>query len=364
MCQLFTKELNMTQRKQINWTNTLFLTLTPIIGIVGTALLCAFSFVHWQTWVLAGAMLVAGGLSITAGYHRLFAHKTYKAAWPARLFFVLFGAATFEGSVFEWTTDHRDHHRYTDTDKDPYSVKVSFWHAHIGWLITLDVKKRHFSNIDDLKKSRLLRLQHRYYLLICTVMGFGFPTAIAALWGDPLSGFIVAGALRIFLGHHATFCINSLCHILGKRTYSDKMSARDNWVSALLTFGEGYHNYHHKFPIDYRNGIRFYQFDPTKWLIRGLSYIGLASHLHRVPRYRIIQVMVETHQRVIATKPRHNLLLTLQESIMKTIAKIREFEIAYSKSHTKEYRIKIKRAKSELYALFHAWKRLRYCPTT
>ena len=352
----------MTQRRRINWTNTLFLTLTPIIGIVGTVLLCSFSLVHWQTWILAAAMSAVGGFSVTAGYHRLFSHKTYKAVWPVRLLFVLFGSATFQGSVLEWSTDHRDHHRYTDTDKDPYNVKESFWHAHIGWLLTLDNKRRHFDNIDDLKKSWMLRFQHRYYLVFCTVMGFGFPTAVAALWGDPLSGLIIAGALRIAILHQSTFCINSLCHILGKRTYSDKNSARDNWLSALVTFGEGYHNYHHKFPLDYRNGVRFYQFDPTKWIIRAFSYIGLTSQLRRVPRYRAIQAMVEMHERLMPAKqPRHGLLCSLQESIMKTIAKIREFEEAYAKSRSKEYRIKIKSAKSELHGLFHAWKRLRYC---
>lgn len=357
----------MTKRKQINWTNSLFLMFTPILGIVGTTLLCAFSMVHWQTWVLAGTMLTACGLSITAGYHRLFAHKSYKAAWPIRLFFLLFGAATFEGSVFEWSTDHRNHHRYTDDKvKDPYSIKVGFWHAHIGWLLTLDTKKRRFDNIDDLKKSRMLRIQNRFYVLIALVMGFGFPTAIASLWGDPLAGLIIAGTLRIAVAHHSTFCINSLCHILGKRTYSETNSACDNWLSALITFGEGYHNYHHKFPLDYRNGVRFYQFDPTKWLIRGLSYVGLASNLRRVPQYRIIQVMVEAHERSMAEnpKPRHSLLYSLQESIMKTITNIREFESAYATSHSKEYRIKIKHAKSELQDLFLAWKRLRYIPAT
>jgi len=352
----------MTQHRHINWINTLFLTLTPIIGIGGTVLLYLFSVVHWQTWVLAGAMLFVGGFSVTAGYHRLFSHKTYKAVWPVRLLFVLFGAATFEGSVLEWSTDHRNHHRYTDTDKDPYSVKVSFWHAHIGWLLTLDETMRDFSNIDDLKQSRILRLQHRYYLVLSTVMGIVFPTAVAALWGNALAGFIIAGALRIVIAHHCTFFINSLCHTLGKRTYSDKNTARDNWLSAFVTFGEGYHNYHHKFPLDYRNGVRFYQFDPTKWIIRGLSYVGLASELRRVPRYRIIQVMVEAHQRLMVAKPQHSVLSSLQESILKTIANIREFEMAYATSRSKEYRIKIKHAKSELQGLFHTWKRLRYCP--
>lgn len=350
----------MTQPKSINWTNTLFLILTPIIGIIGTIVLCSASQVHWQTWVLAASMLVAGGLSITAGYHRLFSHKAYKAAWPVQLFFVLFGSASFEGSVLDWCTDHRDHHRFTDTDKDPYSIKEGFWHAHIGWLLTLDPKKRGYNNVDDLKNNRLLRFQQRHYFKLSILMGFIFPMAIASLWGDPLSGLIIAGALRITLGHHGTFCINSLCHVLGKRTYSDTSSACDNWFSALLTFGEGYHNYHHKFPIDYRNGVRFYQYDPTKWLIRSLSFVGLASDLRRIPRYRIIQVTLETYERTRAGKSSHTMLDSLQESIMSTIIKIREFEGAYAESRSKEYRMKLKRAKSDLKDLFHAWKRLRY----
>lgn len=348
----------MSKRKHINWTNTLFLTIVPIVGIVGTALFASFGLIPWQTWLLAGAMLAIGGISITAGYHRLFAHKTYKAAWPLRLLFVLFGSATFEGSVLEWSTDHRDHHRYTDTEKDPYSVTKGFWHAHIGWLIHLDESKRHFSNIDDLKRSVLLRLQHRYYTAFCVVMGFLFPTAVASLWGDPLGGLIIAGALRIAIGHHGTFCINSLCHILGKRSYSDKISARDNWLSALLTFGEGYHNYHHQFPLDYRNGVRFHQFDPTKWLVYGMSYLGLTSQLRRIPNYRIIQARVETQQRLLSEKPEHQLLHSLQASIMQAISNIKSFEKAYAESRLKEYRIKIKRAKNELRGLFHTWKRL------
>lgn len=347
----------MTQRNSINWTNTLFLTLTPIIGIVGTILLCVFSIVHWQTWVLFGAMFVLTGLSVTAGYHRLFSHRSYKTVWPIRLILILFGSGAFEGSVFEWSTDHRDHHRFTDTDQDPYNVKKGFWYAHLGWLLRLDTKKRHFSNIDDLKESRLLRFQHRYYVAIATVMGFVVPTAIASLWGDPFGGLIVAGALRITASHHSTFCINSLCHILGKRTYSDSSSARDNWLSALVTFGEGYHNYHHRFPVDYRNGIRFYHFDPTKWLIRGLSYLGLATELRRIPRYRIIQVMIESQERIAQDNAKHGVLTSLHESIMKTLEKVREFELAYAKSRTKEYRLKLKHAKNELQDLLYAWKR-------
>lgn len=349
----------MTQRPKINWTNTLFLTLSPAVGIIGTALLCWFSHVPWQTWVLAAAMLVAGGFSITAGYHRLFAHKTYVAAWPVRLFFILFGSATFEGSVIEWSTDHRDHHRFTDTDKDPYSVTVSAWHAHIGWLIRLDPSKRHYSNINDLKKSWLLRLQHHYFVPFCITMGLILPTAIAALWGDALGGFIVAGALRIAASHHGTFCINSLCHLVGKRTYSNDESARDNWMTAFLTFGEGYHNYHHKFPADYRNGVRFYQFDPTKWIIRSLAFVGLAKDLRRVSPYRIIQAKIENNQILAGDSSLSKMLSSLQESMLNTINKLREFESEYAQSRSKEYRRKIKNAQSELRRMYQEWKQLR-----
>lgn len=345
--------------KQINWVNTLFLIVVPIIGIVGTVLFCVFSLVSWPTWILAGAMLVAGGLSITAGYHRLFSHRAYKAAWPIRLFFVLFGSATFEGSVLEWSTDHRNHHRYTDTDKDPYSIKKGFFHAHMGWLFTLDESKRDYSNVNDLEKSKLLRLQRRYYRAFAIGMGFLFPTAVASLWGEPLAGLIVAGAFRIFLGHHGTFCINSLCHTLGKRRYSDKISARDNWLSALVTFGEGYHNYHHQFALDYRNGVRFYQYDPSKWLIRGLSYVGLASNLRRIPRYRIIQARVETHKRLMAEKPQNHRLEHLHDAILQAVSKIREFEKQYAQSKLKRYRVKLKYAKNDLANLFSDWKRAR-----
>lgn len=348
----------MPQKPIINWTNTLFLIFIPIIGIVGTILLGWFSSISWATWILAAVMLVAGGLSITAGYHRLYSHKTYRAAWPVQLFFVLFGASTFEGSVFEWATDHRDHHLYSDTEKDPYNIKRGFWFAHIGWLFSLDVTNRDYSNIKDLQQNKLLYLQNRFYFIISIVMGFILPTAIASFWGQPLAGLIVAGALRITVCHHGTFCINSLCHIAGKQSYSDKISARDNWLSALVTFGEGYHNYHHKFPLDYRNGVRFYHYDPSKWLIRGLAFVGLATNLRRIPKYRIIQARIETQKDIMANNPRYPSLESMHDTILQLIANIKEFEKAYAESKLHKYQVKLEEAKRELSNLFKTWKRM------
>jgi stearoyl-CoA desaturase (delta-9 desaturase) len=285
---LFHSGKNMSLLRKINWLNTLFLVFTPVVGIAGTVLLLVFGWVHWPTWVLAGSMTIVTGLSVTAGYHRLFAHKSYKAHWLVRSIFLLFASAAFEGSVLEWCTDHRDHHRYTDSEKDPYNINKGFWYAHIGWLIMLDPSKRDFKNVTDLMEDPLVRFQHRFFVPLAILMGFIFPAAIAALWGNMLSGLIVAGALRIMLNHHFTFAINSVCHWFGKRVYSERQSARDHWVTALFTFGEGFHNFHHQFPIDYRNGIRAFHFDPTKWLIRALSFVRLTSNLKRVSKDRIL----------------------------------------------------------------------------
>ncbi len=278
--------------KRINWTNTIFLVSTFVIAVIATPLLIMHGLVSWPTWVLFGVMLALTGLAITGGYHRLFSHKSYQSHWSIRLLFALFGAAAFEGSILEWSTDHRNHHRYTDTDKDPYSIKKGFWYAHIGWLFVLDTKARDFSNVEDLAADPIVRLQHRYYPLIAIFMGFIFPMLVGALWGNAIGGLLIAGVLRITLNQHFTFCINSVCHLWGKRTYSDRQSAQDNWVTALFTYGEGFHNFHHQFPIDYRNGIRFYHFDPTKWLIRGLSYLRLATDLKRVSAHRIIEYRI------------------------------------------------------------------------
>ena len=348
----------MSTPKPINWTNTLFLILTPLVGIIGAALLCTFSTVSWLTWLLAGFMLVAGGLSITTGYHRLFSHTTYQTVWPIRLFFVLFGSAVFEGSVLEWSTDHRNHHRYTDTKQDPYNIKQGFWHAHIGWLLTLDQSSRDFSNVEDLQKSAMLRFQNRHFVLIASMMGFLFPMAIASLWGEPLAGFVIAGALRIAVAHHSTFCINSLCHIIGKQPYSDRTSARDNWISALATFGEGYHNYHHQFPLDYRNGVRLHQFDPGKWIIYTLNKLGLAKNLRRIPQYRTIQSRMEMDKQRMQEKPQHPMLDQLYDSIMQIIVTIKECEKNYAESRCQEYRSKLKVAKLELSHLFRSWNQV------
>ena len=141
----------------------------------------------------------------------------------------------------------------------------------------------------DLTADPFLRFQHRYFGILAAVMGFVVPMAIAGLWGDFLGGLIVAGRTT----HHHQPSLHLfhqlVMHCVGKQVYTDKQTARDNWITALVTYGEGFHNFHHQFPIDFRNGIRYFHFDPTKWLIYGLSLVGLANNLKRVSDHKILQ---------------------------------------------------------------------------
>jgi stearoyl-CoA desaturase (delta-9 desaturase) len=230
------------------------------------------------------------GMSITAGYHRLWSHKTYQAHWSLRLLYALGGAFALQNSILHWSSDHRIHHKHVDTNGvDPYSAKRGFWFSHIGWMLRDYQPDRYqnYDNVRDLQKDGIVMWQHKYYLFLTIAMNFGVPLLIGFYFGDWLNSLLLAGFLRLVLNHHTTFFINSLAHIWGKQTYTDKNTARDNGILAFLTFGEGYHNYHHIFENDYRNGIRWYHFDPTKWLIKTCEYIQLTSKLKKAPEDKI-----------------------------------------------------------------------------
>jgi len=253
------------------------------------------------TLIFAIILYFASALGITAGYHRLFSHRAYKASWIIRALLLLGGAAAFEGSCKWWSRNHRAHHRFTDTDKDPYNVRKGFWWAHLGWmLVQQDYSRCGTADITDLRNDRLVEFQHKYYLYLSIGIGVYFTTLLPGLlWGDYWGGFFYATMARIVFLHHATFFVNSLAHTFGERGYSDLHSAEDSVITAVLTLGEGYHNFHHEFPQDYRNAIEFWQYDPTKWLIWGLSKIGLTFNLKATPQNEINKAKYQVQQRVL-----------------------------------------------------------------
>jgi stearoyl-CoA desaturase (delta-9 desaturase) len=269
----------------INWVTMTVFTATPLATLV---LVPWYGIVHGfgpGAWLAFAALMMATGLSITAGYHRLWAHRAYQAHWSVRLFFMVFGAMALQNSILIWASQHRTHHRFVDdVDRDPYSAKRGFWFSHIGWILRdYPSGENDFSNARDLERDPLVMFQHRYYLPLAVGLNFGIPLLLGWALGEVWGVFLLAGLLRLVLNHHFTFFINSLAHAWGRQPYTDENTARDNGVLAFLTYGEGYHNFHHLFQNDYRNGVRWWQFDPTKWLIATLSGLGLADNLKRVP---------------------------------------------------------------------------------
>lgn len=274
-----------TATKRIDWTNLVFIASAHVLALVGLWHLVT----DFSGWTLGLGLVYAaiGGVSITGGYHRLFAHRTYRARMPLRVLYLLGGALSVQNSAFKWSVDHRRHHSRTDTADDPYDISRGFWWAHIGWVLFKDPTIVEPASAPDLWNERLVRWQHRYYLPLVILTGAVIPFCLGLLWGDPIGAVLVAGFLRLVLQWHATFSVNSFAHMLGSRPYSIASSARDSFVTALISLGEGYHNFHHRFQSDYRNGIRWFHFDPTKWFVWTLSHVGLTSNLKRVPKAAI-----------------------------------------------------------------------------
>lgn len=266
--------------KNLNIISCLALTVVPALALYG-----AFTTpLSRKTFIWSILYYFFTGLGITAGYHRFWAHRAYNASIPLRVFFALGGAGAVEGSIKWWSRGHRAHHRYTDTDLDPYSAHKGFLWSHIGWMMVKPRRKIGFADVSDLNRDPVVQWQHKYYVPLIIGMGFVVPTLVAGLgWGDYRGGFFFAGAARLLFVHHSTFCVNSLAHWLGDAPFDDRHTPRDHFITALVTNGEGYHNFHHQFPADYRNAIKWYQYDPTRRLIEIASFFGLASELKTFP---------------------------------------------------------------------------------
>jgi stearoyl-CoA desaturase (Delta-9 desaturase) len=291
------------------WTTTLLFSLT---------LLAAVSVVPWygithgfsaSAWICALCLLVATEMAVTCGYHRLFSHATYEAHAILKFGYLLFGAMSLQNSALLWSVGHRAHHRHVDdNERDPYSAGRGFWFSHIGWMLRNYPSGAPDLTLGrDLQRDRLLMWQHRHYLAIALGMNIAVPLLLGWALGDVWGVLLLGGVLRLVVGHHFTFLINSLAHMWGSRPYSEHNTARNNFVLAVLTFGEGYHNFHHAFAQDFRNGVRWWQYDPSKWFISLMSYCGLARRLKRVPWFRIQRARLDGQfahaERLLALRP-------------------------------------------------------------
>ncbi len=317
-----------TSPRKLQWVNVLFFTLTGLGAVILTPLYLYFEGLNWSLVALFFIYVACTSMSITAGYHRFLSHRSYDASPVVKLVFLLFGAGAFQGSALQWAADHRRHHRHVDTDRDPHNIHQGFLWAHIGWLFYEENFTAPNKYPEDLTQDRLVMWQHRYYAVLAFVMCFGPPMAVGYALGSPFGGLLFGGLLRVVAGSHSTFLINSYAHTFGRRTYSELQTARDSVVLAIFAFGEGYHNYHHQFASDYRNGIRWYQWDPTKWLIRSLSLVGLTTKLKRIPAAEILRVRLRTEENSLLKMgfpiERIELLKQKREAAQVRIKEIRE----------------------------------------
>lgn len=286
--------------KHVHWLNSFLIVVVPLWGMY-TAMSTPL---HTKTLIWAISYYFCTGIGITAGYHRLWAHSSYSATTPLKVYLAAVGGGAVEGSIRWWSRDHRAHHRYTDTDKDPYSVRKGLLYSHIGWMVMKQNPKRiGRTDISDLNEDPIVVWQHKHYLWVVSFMGLVFPSMVAGLgWNDWWGGFIYAGILRIFVVQQATFCVNSLAHWIGDQPFDDRNSPRDHVLTALVTMGEGYHNFHHEFPSDYRNAIEWHQYDPTKWIIWTWKQLGLAYDLKQFRHNEIEKGRVQQLQKKIDRK--------------------------------------------------------------
>jgi stearoyl-CoA desaturase (delta-9 desaturase) len=275
----------------INWAVTAVLGLTFLVAIT---VVPWYGIVHgfsgWA-WAFFGIFIVLNGIGIGSGYHRLWSHRTYDASPVLKWFLAVMGGMSLQNSIIVWSARHRIHHREVDdNDKDPYSIGRGFWFAHIGWMLKdYPSGKVDYSVVRDLEKDPVAAWQHRWYWTLVWSTNLALPLLLGWMTGDMLGMFLLAGIARLVVTHHVTFFINSLAHMWGSQPYTDENSARDQHFLALITYGEGYHNYHHLFQSDYRCGIRWWHLDINKWFISTCALLGLVKNRKRAPAFKVMR---------------------------------------------------------------------------
>jgi stearoyl-CoA desaturase (delta-9 desaturase) len=289
-----------------NWTTGGFIIGYHVALLIGLPFYFYYSPPGAALVLTTVVLLVLTEIGIGAAYHRFYAHRCYTLSKPVEAVLLFLATLATQGSALQWSYDHRLHHSFSDSDDDPYSIKKGFWHAHMLWLFEKS-KPIDDKRVPDLRANPLVRFQHRWAGTLSMTSNLLVFLLVGWIVGDYLGAFVLTWWTRLLVSHHLTWFVNSLCHCWGEQTYSREHSAVDNYVLAILTVGEGYHNFHHTFPNDYRNGVRWYHIDPTKWTIWILSKLGLARDLRRVNPLRI--------RRRLLAEDRKLLLERLQQQV-------------------------------------------------
>jgi sn-1 stearoyl-lipid 9-desaturase len=258
--------------KEINWVTGLFM------GLFHAGALAAFFFFTWKALLLAVLLWwISGSLGIGMGYHRLLTHRGYKTLKWVEYCLTVCATLALEGGPIFWVATHRIHHKFSDQDGDPHSPRDGKWWSHMGWILT--GKSMHHDTttlvryVPDLAKDKFHVWITKYHYAPMIVLGL----ALLAAGGLPL--LLWGIFLRTVVGLHATWLVNSATHLWGSRRFATRDTSTNNWVVALLTFGEGWHNNHHAYPTSARHGLKWYEVDVNWYGIRALKLLGLAKHV-------------------------------------------------------------------------------------
>lgn len=255
-----------------------------------------FATLHWF-WFLA----VFSAFGLVAGSHRLWAHRSYKARWPLRLFYMVMTCVAMQDDIYGYARDHRVHHKYSETDADPHNSKRGFFFPHVGWMLVSkhpEVKEKGKKiDFSDLLADPIVRFQHQYYVPLCVIFWLLIPVLVPMyFWDETLVNAFSGNIFRYVFFLHAVWLVRSVGHLKGARPYDQTMHPRENYVAIIASLGEGYHNYHHTFPWDY-SGSEFgwkINFNPTTAFIDLMFDIGLAYDLKKASKDVIKQRMKRT----------------------------------------------------------------------
>ncbi|XP_012502599.1 PREDICTED: stearoyl-CoA desaturase 5 [Propithecus coquereli] len=275
------------QGQRIVWRNVVLMSLLHLGAVYSLALI---PDAQPLTLLWAYICFLLTVLSVTAGAHRLWSHRSYKAKLPLRIFLAVTNSMAFQNDIFEWSRDHRVHHKYSETDADPHNAGRGFFFSHVGWLFVRKhrdvIEKGRKLDVTDLLADPVVRFQRKYYKVSVVLMCFVVPTLVPwYTWGESLwNSYFLASILRYAVSLNVTWLVNSAAHMYGNRPYDRNISPRQNPLVTLGAIGEGFHNYHHTFPFDYSASEFGLNFNPTTWFIDFMCWLGLATDRKQVTK--------------------------------------------------------------------------------
>jgi stearoyl-CoA desaturase (delta-9 desaturase) len=370
----------MVSTKKIKWLMLPFLTLTVLGTALGLVIYIPTYGIHPLEPIYFGISVYGIAWVVSSGYHRYFSHKAFTCHPLLKIFFLITGCAALQQSALVWASDHRMHHRFVDTEKDPYNIKKGFWWAHIGWIFADDPQGRSslLEYAPDLAKDKWVLWQNKYWIWIALPLTVGLPLALGIAIDRPFGMLLWGALLRVVVTHHTTFTINSIAHYFGTQPYSDDNSSKDVWWLGPFLCGENYHNYHHSFPGDYRNGIRWYHWDPSKWVLWSLSKIGLVGGLRRVAPSLILKARLDMDMNRVQQKlqpapleiraPLFNQAVHLRKTLEEAAELYAKARTSYdlmkkdwakrSRQSLKEIEINLNHQKQRFHELAKEWKEL------